>query len=203
MTCSLETNRSIRAIKARYALQGLQKEKFSKKAYEETTVLARDVDHVLKAPQWQLSPQYPILPDDVLQKHLFPYLDKKELRTCLAICKQFQVIALPFLISHISQDFKWVEDKIDSQLRMVKQSNSQLGRIYYAVNSVRRVRAMDIKDLEAASKKIVSFKAYCIFLVQHPRNPSLSGVQDLMRAILQLEKACRAYTKAFQFLWFE
>ncbi|WP_068471065.1 F-box protein [Candidatus Protochlamydia phocaeensis] len=198
-----------------------QQQSFCDKAYLNYNVLSEEeIQEALLSPRTGLSPIQAqttslflaIFPLD-LQKHLFGFLGLRDLKACLFTCKQFNIIATPFFIKSaflsLSVDFAAFECRINRHLTNIEPPKGNLNNKKVTIISPftdKNFLGAEIKELEATTKQISSFKAYCVFLINAKRNlesgqakeDRATGKDEEQQAIqkltslLKLEKACKA-----------
>lgn len=185
-----------------------QKEKtFSKKAFSNQFVDEDEVNLALqtKLPTLTFNQELmqtiflQLFPKE-MQDHVLSFFDHKNLWTCLHVCKDFNRIVKPLFLklslTTYKQDFQWFVADIDLKLKNIKIPNvgSINGKEVTAISASfnEKEAEKDIKNVEAVSNRIASFKSYCAFLSQDT-NGNRDGLKTVLKSIIKLQKACQSY----------
>lgn len=121
-----------------------------------------------------------------VQKVILQFLDKKDQRTCLRVCKQLHAIATPILdekaLSILSTDFKEFEARIDEKLADVN-----------TLINGKKVRINYLSFFNSALEQLTSFEAYCAYLESRTTDAEqLKEIKTIMQSIIKLQKACQS-----------
>lgn len=183
-----------------------QKKSFCEQAYSNYAVQESEVELALQTPRLAFSPTQEqtqsiflqFFPNEV-QVGIFRFLDKKDLKTCRSVCKQFNSSATPLFIdkslSTISIDFLLLKGRINSKLDLIKtlplDSGNRKEVCFVSLLIKLYNKQKNIRGLMATAKTVSSFTAYCAFLANNT-NKDIKEIKCILNFILRIQKACQA-----------
>jgi hypothetical protein len=184
---------------------------FSDTAYYQQKIAEDEIDNSLKMDpnSWtppQNQPEALILnalPHDVV-KMIFTFMDKKNLQTCLLVCKEFSLLAKSIYVQiafqALSQDFKKVESNINLLLNEKFYPLEIQGNVYRCheyneydekANSFPSTSPMHPGKFDCTAGKLTLFKKHCASLYNNMDSTTeRQQIRDILKLSLQLLKAC-------------
>lgn len=187
-------------------IKPLTSEAFSQEAYSNQKVEEIEIKTVLEKPRLPVSPPVEKQTNSIflnslaceIQWQLFKLLDKNILQNCLLVCKQFNVINTPIFVSKalpaVINDFMWLNSQIDKLATddSLKKGYLNGKKITIQYSSPSSHFKKVIRNFENINKKISSFQAYCVFLVNNA-DKDIQEIKYVMKSVLELQKASQFY----------
>lgn len=129
---------------------------------------------------------------------ILTYLNKKDLHTCMLVCKEIHIISKPLLLEMakdtIQYDFSDLENQLDKRLKDIELPMENT----FPMTSFKKKFHLYVEPIKVSIHQISSFKLHCFKLLITSSLDESRDIKCLLRKVNKLLQACYSYTNCIR-----